>query len=1150
MNKILSILILSALLLPLASAKDIAYLVRSSNQEANVINAINDLGYTYDIIQDVQIPTTNFANYKIIIVGEGNFRTWLSSIPVNNKTSLIMNTYHMDDWKWTVDGVSFSGSTLPLRADVVNNQSSITQGIPQNFQVYTQASANGDSIKLYYLSKSKKAINLKNHVAPEADDKDSVVANSAKGMVLKGGYVSNARGVFFGALETDFWTQNTKTLFKNALTWLVEDEDKDNDGFRSDNDCNDNNAAIKPGANEVPYDRIDQNCDGYDLADVDRDGFCLKDYQITNKAVQCNKENASTGTDCNDNDNSYNPNSLDQRKDCKNVAPTLTRPIPAIEWNEDSNIVKDLDQYFSDPDGDQLFYTINQTTENENIELSSLGQGNIKFESAENWYGEDWIVFKAQDLQGLSVLSNNVTLRVNSVNDAPILENISDKMVVEGDKVEIVANAVDVEGDAITYSINNANFTQDGNKFAWQTSIGDAKQYTVIVKATDALGAFNTKTVKIFVVEKIYLNEFASNPSQGNEWVEIYNPGKNAFSLSNCYLIDGANHEKALTGNIASKGFVVAEFTSSSLNNDGDIIELRCFNATINKVSYGNWDDGNTEDNAPAPGQGKSAGRNPDGKDTGNNKEDFKIFDNPTRGLASTADVIPPTVTLLAPENNKLFDTTRDVVLEWTAIDNNATNLQCSVYINTALKGTKTSVSGENTSLEVNGLDDGYYSWNVRCSDGYNNGMASEDWKFNISTPKSPVIQLIGDKTVSEGQKLEFTIKATDSDSQSLTLTIQGKPEGSSFNDFGNGTGLFSFTPNFNQSGTYSVTFTAQDNEGMKDSETIKITVNDVKTPLSFKDAPTCLVKASEIDLDIKSPDKGDDFNIGDKISAEVKIKNNFDEDLEFNVEAHLYSLEEDESIEDKDDDVDVDSKDSETVELDLEVPDDADEEDYAVYFYVEDENGRCNSDYVEIEIEREEDNVIIKSLEINPQMVYPGDSIEVGVEVENIGGDDQDVYIEVTSPELNISEKTEEFELEKYGDDDTETEIFHINIPKNINAKQYEIKATVYFSDKEDYETDLLSVLKKITTTSIERTNEETILIKTDGYETPIKIDTDAYKKQETQKTTVKKTSGKTKSSVLPGLSTNDILIIIDVILIIGILIEIVMIRIVTANR
>jgi hypothetical protein len=47
--------------------------------------------------------------------------------------------------------------------------------------------------------------------------------------------------------------------------------DLDGDGASRPVDCNDGNAAIRPGAPDVPDDGVDQNCDGADATDLDRD---------------------------------------------------------------------------------------------------------------------------------------------------------------------------------------------------------------------------------------------------------------------------------------------------------------------------------------------------------------------------------------------------------------------------------------------------------------------------------------------------------------------------------------------------------------------------------------------------------------------------------------------------------------------------------------------------------------------------------------------------------------------------------------------------------------------------------------------------------------------------------------------------------------
>ncbi|MCX6750464.1 MAG: hypothetical protein NTZ83_03330, partial [Candidatus Pacearchaeota archaeon] len=66
---------------------------------------------------------------------------------------------------------------------------------------------------------------------------------------------------------------------------------------------------------------------------------------------------------------------------------------------------------------------------------------------------------------------------------------------------------------------------------------------------------------------------------------------------------------------------------------------------------------------------------------------------------------------------------------------------------------------------------------------------------------------------------------------------------------------------------------------------------------------------------------------------------------------------------------------------------------------------------------------------------------------------EDDDVFIRVEIPALNLSEKSEEFKIEKYGDKDRETEIFYLTIPKYTPYGYYDIKASVVYEDGEDSE-------------------------------------------------------------------------------------------------
>jgi PKD repeat protein len=105
---------------------------------------------------------------------------------------------------------------------------------------------------------------------------------------------------------------------------------------------------------------------------------------------------------------------------------------------------------------------------------------------------------------------------------------------------------------------------------------------------------------------------------------------------------------------------------------------------------------------------------------------------------------------------------------------------------------------------------------------------------------QNPTVTAPASQTTDEGVLLSFGVTATDPDGDHVTLTmLAGSPTGSSFVDNGNNTGTFSWTPGFNQAGSYSATFRGTDGNGGSAQATTAITVNNVdRAPIANAGGP------------------------------------------------------------------------------------------------------------------------------------------------------------------------------------------------------------------------------------------------------------------------------------------------------------------------
>ncbi len=120
----------------------------------------------------------------------------------------------------------------------------------------------------------------------------------------------------------------------------------------------------------------------------------------------------------------------------------------------------------------------------------------------------------------------------------------------------------------------------------------------------------------------------------------------------------------------------------------------------------------------------------------------------------------------------------------------------------------------------------------------------------------APVLSAIGSKSILEGASSSFTLSATDADGDSLSYSATNLPNGAGFNS---GSGSFSWTPGFDQAGSYDVTFVVSDGSA-SDSEVVTITVGNVnRTPTLSAIGAKSVVETETLNFSVTASDPDSD---------------------------------------------------------------------------------------------------------------------------------------------------------------------------------------------------------------------------------------------------------------------------------------------------
>ena len=156
-----------------------------------------------------------------------------------------------------------------------------------------------------------------------------------------------------------------------------------------------------------------------------------------------------------------------------NRAPVISSVSPGTNGSVDENSSLEFTAAASDPDGDAVAY--NWVMNNEKVSDTDTFVFSPGFEDA----GIHLLSVIASD-GNLSDIEE-ITITVNNVNRAPVLEHIGNQTVKENSTLIVVPAASDPDGDEVSFSFT-APLNESG---AWHTSFNDAGQYTTAITAGD-----------------------------------------------------------------------------------------------------------------------------------------------------------------------------------------------------------------------------------------------------------------------------------------------------------------------------------------------------------------------------------------------------------------------------------------------------------------------------------------------------------------------------------------------------------------------------------------------------------------------------------------------------------------------------------------
>jgi plastocyanin len=465
----------------------------------------------------------------------------------------------------------------------------------------------------------------------------------------------------------------------------------------------------------------------------------------------------------------------------------------------------------SDPEGGKLSY---KALNNPDGFKGSSGNGlNGKF----NWTTKDAgagdykIDIEVADAAGLkSVVFVQVTLKSNV---APTIEPLDPVVVDAGGSVQVQVVADDVDDDKATliYKLNNVSEgmqVSETGLVTWSTQSGThSGEYTADVVVTDPLGASASQQLKVVV--------------NGAPVVESVDP---------------------INVKIGDK----VEFTVVASDPEGGKLSYKALN--------------NPDGFKGGGGNGLNGKFNWTTKDAGagDYKIDIEVAD--AAGLKSVVSVqvtlksnVAPTIESMDPV---VVDAGGSVQVQVVADDVDDDKATLIYKLNNVSEGMQVSETGLVTWSTQSGTHSGEYTADVVVTDPLG---ASASQQLKVVVNGAPVVESVDPINVKIGDKVEFTVVASDPEGGKLSYKALNNPDGFKGGG-GNGlNGKFNWTTKDAGAGDYKIDIEVADAAGLKSVVSVQVTLKSNVAPTIEPMDPVVVDAGGSVQVQVVADDPDGD---------------------------------------------------------------------------------------------------------------------------------------------------------------------------------------------------------------------------------------------------------------------------------------------------